>query len=382
MTCFLLASNSFATVVSHRMPLVVEAVSRGWRVTVCSPHPSSVAEEDAAKRIAAAGATCSSILLSRSGTAPWTLVAERRELSRVIGKVAPDIAHFVTPKVSVLGISAARSARVPAAVAAISGLGFMYNGVGIIGAMRRSVARVLYRAAIRHGNLGVIFQNTADLEESTRWKLSDNALRVLVRGSGVDLSRFALSPLPSGVPVVVFPGRLLADKGVFEFVRAAYILKERGVSVRMALSGAVDAGNPSSMSESSLAQHISSGAVEHWGYSRDVERVYEQASVVCLPSYREGLSLALAEAAASGRPIVTTDVPGCRDTVEEGTTGLCVPPRDAVALANAIQHLLSDRIRLATMGQAARRFAESHFSVDDVVSAHFALYSTLLSRLS
>jgi glycosyltransferase involved in cell wall biosynthesis len=201
----------------------------------------------------------------------------------------------------------------------------------------------------------------------------------MIRGSGVDLAQFVDAPMPTGVPVVVFPARLLADKGVFEFVAAARLLRGKGVAARFVLAGLVDAANPTSVTKVQLEAWTAEGVIENWGYRSDMPQVFSSASVVVLPSYREGLPKALLEAAACGRAVVTTDVPGCRDAIDPGVTGLLVPVREVAPLAQAIEQLLLNPARREAMGQAGRRLAEREFDVNAVVDKHLAIYQKLLA---
>jgi glycosyltransferase involved in cell wall biosynthesis len=174
--------------------------------------------------------------------------------------------------------------------------------------------------------------------------------------------------------VIVLPARLLWDKGVGEFVEAARLLRSRGVEARFVLVGDPDPANPASISAAQIADWVQDGVVEHMGWMNDMPGVFAHAHIVCLPSYREGLPKALIEAAAAGRPIVTTDVPGCREVVEDGVHGLCVAPRDANALASALARLIADPALRARMGAAARKRAETEFGLAAVIAQTLALY--------
>jgi glycosyltransferase involved in cell wall biosynthesis len=203
----------------------------------------------------------------------------------------------------------------------------------------------------------------------------------MIRGSGVDLRQYVHSSIPSGVPVVVLAARLLADKGVREFVHAARLLKQRGVFCRFCLVGTVDPANPTSLTDAELAQWVSEGVVEVWGHRSDMPQVLAGAQIVVLPSYYgEGLPKVLIEAAACGRAVVTTDHPGCRDAIAPGVTGVLVPVRDAQALAEAIQDLLDHSDKCAAMGRAGRDLAERAFDVRQVVAAHLQIYEELMAK--
>jgi len=203
----------------------------------------------------------------------------------------------------------------------------------------------------------------------------------MIRGSGVDLVQYGHTPLPSGVPVVVvLAARLLADKGVREFVQAARLLKQQGVSARFCLVGSIDPANPASLADAELTQWANDGVVELWGQRSDMPEVLSSAYMVVLPSYREGFPKVLLEAAACGRVVVTTDVPGCREAIDPGVTGVLVPVRNAAALADALKGLINDPVRCQAMGNAGRVLAERAFDVRQVVAAHLRIYQELIDK--
>lgn len=181
--------------------------------------------------------------------------------------------------------------------------------------------------------------------------------------------------------MVAFPARLLRDKGVAEFVEAARILKSRGVTVRCVMVGMLDKGNPTSISTEQLESWVNEGMVEWWGHSADMPATFARTSIVCLPSYREGFPKVLAEAAACGRAIVTTDAPGCRDVVIDGENGLLVPPRDAGRLATAIEILVADSALRRRFGQSGRRRAEKEFSSESANAGMLRIYTEMLAGI-
>jgi len=213
-----------------------------------------------------------------------------------------------------------------------------------------------------------------------RERLVDGSHIRLIRGSGVDLDRFKASDLPPGRPMVLLMSRMLWDKGVGEFVDAARTAEERGADARFVLVGDPDPENPAAIPRETLQRWSDSGVVEWWGQRSDAPALLAQARVVVLPSYREGLPKVLLEAAASGRPMIATDVPGCREVVEPGVTGQLVPARDAAGLAEAMLGLLADPERCRQMGTQARRLAEREFGVEAVVSRTLAVYRECLQR--
>jgi glycosyltransferase involved in cell wall biosynthesis len=375
---FAFAVNNLHFLRSHRHALVRAACAQGWDVHVVSAPHENERDAAAAAEYDALGVTRHRVPLSRAGTSPADLTRTVRALTATYRAIRPAIVHQVTPKLVTLGSLAARRAGVPALVNAISGLGTVFSDDGQQGRLRSRAARLLYAAALRHPRQAIIVQNERD-EGTLRTLGLPPATRFLrLPGSGVDLARFRPMPEPAGVPVVLLPARMLADKGVLVFADAAALLRARGVDVRMALSGPLDPGNPRGLTADDLAALQQRTGVEWWGHRDDMPAVFAGASIVCLPShYGEGLPLALAEAAAAGRPIITTDLPGCRDTVVDGVSGLLVPPRSPAALAEAIAALAADPTRRARMGVAARRHAEAHFAIRAIVEAHLAVYDAL-----
>jgi len=237
----------------------------------------------------------------------------------------------------------------------------------------------VYRHTLMHPNMRFIFQNPDDQAGFVAATGVARGATCLIRGSGVDLGQFPQQPEPEGPITFVLVARMLADKGVHEFVEAARLIRPEHPDWRFRLVGDVDAGNPSSLDSATLRGWQESGAVEWLGHRADVAALMADAHVVCLPSYREGLPKTLIEAAATGRPAISTDVPGCREVVRDGVTGMLVPPRRSDALAAAMRRLGSDASLRVRMGEAARARAEALYSIEDVVLHTFRLYEEMLA---
>ena len=204
----------------------------------------------------------------------------------------------------------------------------------------------------------------------------------MIRGCGIDTEVFAARPEPEGDCIVMFPARLLGDKGVREFVAAARRLKADGIAARFVLVGRTDSDNPTDAGEAAVRQWEAEGVVEWWGYSRNMAETLGKAHVICMPSYREGLPRVLIEAAATARAIVTADVPGCREIVRHEDNGLLVPARDAAATAAAIRRLIENtslRRRLAARG---REIAVADFAVERFVAETLAVYRAVTPNSS
>lgn len=359
--------------VSHRLPVAMAALQAGYEVhiaTAITTHRES---------LEALGLAVHPLGLHRSDASlagAWRLFVELLGLFR---RLRPDLVHLVTIKPVLFGGIAARMAGVGGVVAAVSGLGFVFLAQGWRARARRFTVASLYRWALGGSNLKVIFQNPDDRDSLVRLTCLPAGKVEMIRGSGVDLSVYVPSPAPQGRPVILMAARLLADKGTREFVEAARLLKARGSEARFVLAGAADPSNPSSIPDEEIGRWRREGIVELPGHQDDMAPTIAAASVVVLPSYREGLPKILIEAAACGRAVVTTDVPGCRDAIEPGATGLLVPPGDAAALADAVERLIQDPRLREAMGRAARLLAEREFAIESVCRRHLDIYGTLLA---
>ncbi|MDP2371482.1 glycosyltransferase family 4 protein [Rhodoferax sp.] len=359
---------------SHRLPIALEAQRQGYAVHIATGLTDKLDE------LRRHGLSVHPLVLRRGEAGLRNVWHTAVQLWQVFRAVRPDIVHLVTIKPVLLGGLMARLAGVPAVVLAVSGLGFVFLARGPKAVLRRWLAVSLYRFVFGHHKLKVVFQNPDDRASLAALARLPDSKVVMIRGSGVDLLQYAATPLPTGVPVVLLVARMLADKGVREFVQAARLLKQQGTVARFCLVGALDPENPASLASSELTQWCEEGTVELWGQRSDMPQVLRLAHLVVLPSHREGLPKVLLEAAACARPVVTTDVPGCRDAVDPGVSGVLVPVRDPAALADAIASLLVDPARCQAMGDAGRALAERAFDVRQVVRVHMRIYQELMDK--
>jgi glycosyltransferase involved in cell wall biosynthesis len=369
--------NDPAFVLSHRLPIARAAKKSGFEVHLATP------DEECVVRIEQEGFVFHPIPLSKCGT---NILAELRTLLaliRLFRQLQPRLIHLVTIKPVIYGGIAARVAGVPAVVSAITGLGHLFvqnsgGGVSIL----RSLAQRVYCLALNHMNQRVIFQNPDDMECFVRSRMVSKERSDLIRGSGVDMDLFVPGAEPSGRPVVLLASRLLWEKGVADFVTAARALSRRGCVARFVLAGGGNKWNPSTVPEDQLRAWQDEGIVEWWGEVDNMPEVMGGATVVCLPSYYgEGIPKVLIEAAACGKPIVTTDTPGCREIVQDGVNGILVPAREPEAVAQAIGRLLDDRELRLQMGRRGRAIAEKEYAVGRVVQQTLAVYQRLLPEI-
>ena len=364
--------NDAGFFVSHRLPVAQAARDNGFEVHVAS------AAGNAATIIESNGITHHPIDLSRSGINPWRELLAFIEISRLMRRLRPTLVHLVTPKPVLYGSIAARLVGIPA-VAAVAGLGHVFAAHDWRTRIVRVLVTIAYRVAFGGSELRVIFQNPSDRDVLARVGAITHEKIIMLRGSGVDLDEYPRLPEPDGIPVVIFAARLLKAKGVYEFVAAAELLRARGVVARFLLVGEADPGNPASVMHDEIVRWHAQGVVEVLGHRRDIAKLFSASNLVVLPSYYgEGLPKVLVEAAACGRAVVTTDMPGCRDAIEPGKTGVLVPPRNAMALAAAVLELLTDHDRRHSMGIAARALAEREYAIERIVAEHLQIYDGLI----
>jgi len=383
--------------ISHRLPIALEAMTQGYEVhLLCAitdkeqylkslgliVHPfafsrsgknilTELAKEQYLKSL---GLIVHPFAFSRSGKNILTELAIIFKLYWQIKKIKPDLLHLVTIKPVLYGGIAARIAKVPGVISAISGLGFLFvKRAGLHRRLHRRLLRVvvlfLYRFAMGHPNQRVIFQNPTDMDALVKAGGIDKDKTRLIRGSCVDLQDYPFIPEPDGTPVIVMASRLLKDKGVHEFIEAARILKSKSVKVHFQLIGEPDFENPESVTAESMQIWREEGIVECLGFRSDISKLFSQAHIITLPSYYgEGLPKVLIEAAACGRVVITTDIPGCRNAIESDISGLLIPARDVEALAQAMEYLLENTSLRQKMGKAGRVLAESEFGIEKTVN--------------
>ena len=354
--------------VSHRLSLAMAAREAGYDVAVATRARQHV------EMIQRAGVRVIPFELSRRVGNP---VLELLRLLSLYRREHPDIVHHVALKPVFLGALAARLAGIPAQVSALTGLGWLgifqdRKARWLSLSIRWVLARLLNTPHCR-----VIVQNPDDAELLKEAGVTESYLR-MIRGAGVDTSEFSPFPEPPEPICVVLASRILWDKGVSEFVKAARQLKKEGVKASFILVGKPDLDNPASVPEETLHAWQKEEVVEWWGHRDDMVAVFHSAHIVCLPSYREGLPKVLLEAAACGRPIVTTDVPGCREVVREGENGLLVPARNAQALSEALRCLIKNPELRAQMGRRSREIMLKDFSSEKVIAQTLSVYKELI----
>lgn len=357
---------------SHRIGLAMAARDAGYEVTVVT----RVGEYG--DRIRALGLGLVDVDFARGRLSPWANLGTVRVLCDVYRRWAPDLVHHVALKPVVLGSVAAARTGVPAVVNALTGLGTVLLSDHPKARVARPILRPALGWALRRPRSCAVVQNLENTKFVESLGVPPDRIS-LVRGAGVDIRRFRPAPEHEGTIRVTMVSRLLRDKGVREFVEAASLVNALRQDVTFTLVGAPDEENPTSFSLEEVQSWHADGVVEWWGQRNDVEEILARSHVAVLPTYGEGIPLTLLEAAACGRPIVATDVPGCREVVRHEGNGLLVPARDARALAEAIVSLVDDPARRAAMGAEGRRRAETEFAAERIHAETLRVYERALA---
>lgn len=356
--------NQGFSMLNFRGALIEELASRGHVVYALVPkldHKTSVA-------IHRFGAEPVEIQLDRTGTNPIADFATVLYLRRVFAELKPDIVLGYAAKPSIYGTLAAWLARVPSRFAMIEGLGYIFIGQAGEGLAKKALRKLvveLFRVALRRADK-VFFLNPDDISDFTALGIVEPHQPINIGGIGVDLNIWKPAAPVLNPITFIFIGRLLRDKGVLDFVRAARQVKYAHPATRFLLVGGIDE-NPESISRTDVESWVSEGLVE-WPGHVPVQNWLAQSSVFVLPSYREGVPRSTQEAMAMCRPVITTDVPGCRETVIHGENGFLVPPRDPQALAAAMQKFIDSPHRIVEMGTRSRELAEQKYDVRKVNS--------------
>jgi glycosyltransferase involved in cell wall biosynthesis len=363
---------------SHRLPVARTARAAGFEVVVATrvrAHGDAIRRE---------GFTLRPLAWRRRGDGALGAIRAIAAIIRLYRFERPDVVHHVALKPVLFGGFARRlgfpGSGGPAVVASVMGLGSGFSATDRAARLRRPILRLALRVAAGGGRSRVIVQNREDGGAVADFGVDRHRI-ALIRGSGVDTGHFRPLPEPGGDTVAVaLVARMLRQKGVLAAATAIRLLRRRGLSIELLLAGPTDPDNPDSLSAEDLASLSAEPGIAWLGQVADVREVWRRAAIAVLPStYGEGLPKALLEAAACARPIVATDVPGCREAVEPGKTGILVPPDDATRLAEAIMRFATDAALRRRMGQAGRALVEREFTEEIVAGQTLALYQAVLA---
>jgi glycosyltransferase involved in cell wall biosynthesis len=359
--------------ISHRLELALAVQAAGNEVYILTKDTGR------RKEIENTGLKFINVDFERSGKNPLKELSIVSTLIKYYRKYKPDIVHHVTIKPAIYGSIARRlsGGKNISVINAISGLG--YNFIeGRDGLVQKVLKKLMYFAFT---NVNFIFQNPDDIELYQKMGFLENNKFILIRGAGVDSNIFTYhSPLDNEKITIILTARMLYDKGILEYINAANLLKKQwNGKAKFILAGDIDLGNLAGIPETELRKSMSAGYIEWIGHKSDIIPLLAAADIVCLPSYREGLPKSLIEAMAIGRPIVSTDVPGCRECVVDGLNGFLVPVKNAEALADAIEVLLNDKDLRVRMGEASRVKMLSELSLEMVIKQTLGFYKDVLN---
>lgn len=348
------------SLINFRGPLLREMVTRGHHVTACAPGASTMVKN----ALGEMGVSYKDIMIDRVSINPASDIKALYAYVSAFKKIKPDVVLSYTIKPVIYGSIAARMAKVPHIYSMITGLGYVFIGDSLNRRMISLVARLLYSISLRL-NKRVFFLNPDDislfLELGILKKEEDT---VLINGTGVDIDKFSQKPFPDGVSFLLI-ARLLKDKGIYEYIEAAHIIKEKYSSVNFRLVGWLDE-NPACIEKYELEAWIESGVIEYLGKLEDVRPALADASIYVLPSYREGIPQTVLEAMAMGRPIITTDAPGCRETVMDGKNGFLVSTKNVKSLVDAMEKFINEPTLIKKMGMKSRQIVEGKYDVHKV----------------
>jgi glycosyltransferase involved in cell wall biosynthesis len=349
---------------NFRGPLLRALRDSGYRVIAAAPRLSN--DPDAVSELARLGVSCRDISLSRTGLNPFADFRSLVALVRLMRVERPQAVLGYTAKPAIFGVIAAAIARVPRRYALITGLGYAFTaGGGATRALARTFSMRLYRIAFRRATK-VFFQNGDDAALFRQLGLLPETLPVVVvNGSGIDLGEFHPAPFPAEPLRFLLIARMLSAKGLREYVAAATIVRKDRSDVEFHLVGGIDS-NPDAIPADEVKRWDREGHVVWHGEVSDVRPHIAACHVYVLPSYREGTPRSVLEAMAMGRPIITTDAPGCRETVVEGENGFLVPPRDVDRLVEPMERFIHNPKLVGPMGQRSREIAESKYDVNKV----------------
>ncbi len=358
---------------SHRLALAHAACAEGYDVMVAAPMAAS------SDKLRQEGFQGFDWRVDAGGLNPFREIVVVLTLWNIMRRAKPSIIQAIGVRSIVPAAVAGRFYISKPLVCLFTGLGYLFTGESRRARGIRHILKPVLKICFARKNLVLVFQNVDDhvLFVNDGYVRPDQT--TLIRGSGVDTDFFVPNPEPEGEEkIVLFPARILGDKGAREFIEAARIIRGRNKNIRFQIAGERDPKNPTCLSETEISNAMISRCVTFLGHCGDMKKIYAESHIVCLPSYREGLPRALLEAAACGRAIVTTDVPGCREAVQNHKNGILVPAQNAVELAAAIELLAANDVLRQRFGQAGRQLVEENFSITQINRETLAVYARFL----
>jgi glycosyltransferase involved in cell wall biosynthesis len=356
---------------SHRLQLACAALRQGFEVVVVTHLDKK------SKKLTELGFKVIPVAFSRKGGNLFREISLIIKLIKIYRQEKPDIVQHIALQPIIYGSIAAFLAGRRKVVNTLAGLGFVFISPTKKAYLLRAIFKKIFRWFFNLSHYRVIVQNPDDLQLLLNLGVRQKNIK-LIYGSGVDLQKFVVTPEPATIPTFTLVSRMLWHKGIYEFVEAARYLQELNIKFSANLVGDVDYGNPAAIPPAEVQNWHAKKEINWLGQQDDIVKIWQQSHIAVLPSYREGLPKALLEAAACGKPIITTDVPGCREVVQHGRNGYLVPAKDSKALATAMQKLLVNPELRNKMGQESRKMAAEKFSLEYVIRETLAVYTQLV----
>lgn len=355
--------NGLQNFITHRYSLAKALQQAGHEIILIGPKDHSHERFLAIQ----SQITFCPLAFNRKSLNPFNALKTVTAIKKILEIQKPDIVITIALKASlfanfakILGFGSYKLINL------LTGLGFVFTDQSAKVKIIRFVTTLLYKISAL-ATKKIIFQNNDDYQYFLKQRIIKKGKGFVVPGSGIDLTLYSSTTEPEEEPaVVLLPARLLKDKGVYEFVEAAKILKNK-VPVRMVIAGEFDQGNPSAITEQEMKQWQEEKIIEYWGFTTNIQAFYQQANIICLPSYREGLPKVLLEAGACVRAVITTNVPGCREVVTHDYNGLLFPVRDSNALANAIKELVQNKEKRQRLAQQNYQEVKDKFSNEVII---------------
>lgn len=364
-----LATNSVASVVSHRRHLI-DTIRKDAN---CSLKLIIPKEKTIPPELISDGVRL--INMSRGGLNPFKELGSIFDYIKEYRVLKPDVVHHFTIKPVLYGTMAALTTNVPSIFNSITGLGYVFTADSFLAYILKPLVIFLYRIIGRSERVHFIFQNPSDRDFFLKKKITTEKKSSLIMGSGVNVDEFVPNYISNEIPRVLFAGRLIKEKGIFELLDAAMLLYKKGLKFEIWIAGHIDTDNPGSLTTEELHSITRKNTqIKHLGHRKDMPTLMSQVDIACLPSYREGLSMFLLEAMSCGKPIVTTDTPGCRETVIQSSNGIVVPVKNVEQLAKALEYLIENTNARLQMGKKSREYAEKIFSSKIVNATIIGLY--------
>jgi len=376
----LFLTNPLSFFISHRLEIACAAINKGYEVKVAYGELGNSNSEHI-KILLNKEIECFQIPFKRGSINLFRELRSFFYIYKIIYHLKPDIVHLITTRAYIYGGIAARLAKTPCVLSAVAGLGILFSEKRLDNYFFKKIAIYIFKLAFSCKNQIIIFQNLEDRRTLEKLINLDPKNTILLKGSGVDLSKFYDLKDSTSTFTVCFASRLIKEKGVFDFISAARILKDMNIHVKFLLAGNMDLGNPNSLSNKEIDKIINEKIVEYIGYQEDIPSLFSKSHIICLPSfYGEGLPKILLEAAAASRAVVTTDTVGCRDAIIPNKSGLLVQPKEPKKLAETLKYLILNPEVRVSMGKEGRKLAEKYFSIELIVDKHLEIYRELLNK--